>query len=844
MYIDSSKNFKLKVNYNYLGKYRGHLKSRATIEKYIGYILRIVSILFILGLILYRIIVENRSPLSSNLPSDSLIWVGGLLFIFSFYLTRDRDKFLDNLFSKNLHSLTKKSLQKEIEVVDYISLSTHILYDQLINKRNINIIEELTKFKEVEDLIFRFGLNLSEFKSIKFKTEQKESLLINLLKDSFVLGATRSFRYLDIRTVFITFCLNYIQRDLLAKGVLLEEIAGTIEWIQNTAKSDKYKQRIQKLASFKSLGNVNRSLTSTYAGTLNQYGNDLLKDVVKSQNFKYYTTHTKEISTIFSLLEQKKTNILLLGQTNTSHKTILQNISLRMIAEDVPKVIKDHRLLEVDINFLSATIKSFEELKEALAKIFKEASESKNIVLVITNLHNIFELNSNYAGEIVNIIARGLADSKLKIIATANQLFYSRIPYNSIKNLLNVVEVKPPDEKTSIQLMIDIAKDFERDFKVKISFDAIKTLVKLANQFNFDKDFPEKGKDLLLEIIHECTKNNTKMITEKEVSEILTKKTGLKMGIITGNESELLKNLEHEMHKRIVGQNEAINSVSNALRRNRAGLGNQNKPIASFLFFGPTGVGKTEVAKTISHVWYGSEQKMIRIDMSEFHEDKNIDKLIGTVNSKGTLTGGFLSEAVRKNPFGVLLLDEIEKAHPKVFDLLLTVLDEAYIIDGLGRRISFQNIIIIATSNAGSNKIDEIISNNIDYNNAYSILLPELKSIFRVEFLNRFDSLIMFNPLTQKAIEKIAEKFIRIEAHKLLGNKGIVLKWTPQFLREIAVKGYNKAFGAREMQRVIQEEVVNKIAMFIIEKKISYSDTLILNDLKNFQISQNEKTNP
>jgi len=316
---------------------------------------------------------------------------------------------------------------------------------------------------------------------------------------------------------------------------------------------------------------------------------------------------------------------------------------------------------------------------------------------------------------------------------------------------------------------------------------------------------------------------------------VVSRKVGVKVGAIDTAESKVLINMEAELHKRLIGQNEAVNAVAAALRRSRAGLSGEKRPIAAFLFYGPTGVGKTELAKALTATYYGDEKLMIRLDMSEYQESENLNRLIGEETEKG-FQGGYLTEAVRSRPFSLILLDEIEKANPKVLDLFLQVLDEGRITDGLGRKIDFTNTIIIATSNAGSKEIAEQTEKGTDYKTVTKMLEPRLRESLRVEFLNRFDKVIMFRSLTPIEVEQITELMLKLEAKKL-EEKGINLTFTKEIVAELARLGYDKVYGARELRRVIQERIEDPVARLIVEGKLKSGGELELQDLNSFVIN-------
>ena len=349
----------------------------------------------------------------------------------------------------------------------------------------------------------------------------------------------------------------------------------------------------------------------------------------------------------------------------------------------------------------------------------------------------------------------------------------------------------------------------------------------LTDRYMHETYLPKKA----IEIAREAalyvfkTKGKDALVTAEDVSTIVAGKTGIPTTSVASDETEKLLTLESRMHGRVIGQDEAVSAVSAALRRARTELRSQARPIATFLFLGPTGVGKTELAKTVAETYFGSEDMMIRLDMSEYQDSSSIHRMIGV---PGSGQGGLLTEAVRKNPFSIVLLDELEKASPDILNIFLQVFDDGRLTDATGRTIDFTNSIIIATSNAGTQYIQDAFSQGEDSSTVKTHLLEEeLRGIYRPEFLNRFDGVIVFKPLVEADVLSITELFMA-QVAKRLEPKGIGFRAEPEAIALLAQKGFDPKFGARPLRRLVQEEVDNAIATALLEGKVKRRDTIVL----------------
>lgn len=392
--------------------------------------------------------------------------------------------------------------------------------------------------------------------------------------------------------------------------------------------------------------------------------------------------------------------------------------------------------------------------------------------------------------------------------------------------VLERVPVSEPSKNQTIQILESHVAEIEGRHRVFFTYEALERIVDLSDRYLHNQFLPAKAINLMTEAGSWIAQRESKVISGEDVAALVSRKTNIPLTQVTARESTVLMNLEQIMHERIIGQDEAVKLVVSALRRSRAELRDEKRPISNLLFLGPTGVGKTELAKTVAASYFGREEAMTRLDMSEYQNQDSIARLIG---APGSNRGGVLTEAIRANPFTVLLLDEIEKAHPDILNIFLQVMDDGRLTDVLGRTIDFTNVILIATSNAGANFIQDEVLKNTPVEKIKDALLRGgvLRDIFRPEFLNRFDGIVVFKSLTREEIFQVAGLMLKGVA-KRLATKGITLTVTREAQEELARNGFDPIFGARPLRRVIQEQVDNALANQLLKGEIGRRDEVVL----------------
>ncbi len=613
----------------------------------------------------------------------------------------------------------------------------------------------------------------------------------------------------------------------------LEEIMNVAEWINIHQRLSEQWQRWRTKASYKSKGVMNKSMTAVATPLLDRFSRDMTS-LARRGALPPCIGRDNEIQATLRLIEGGK-NVILSGNPGVGKTSIVEGIAQLMASEEVPKILQDKRMVSLSVASLVGAAGRQGELEGLLMQIINEIVKSGNIFLYIDNIQNMVGVSTEGAEnlDISDIFANALQQRLFYCVATSNPLDYRRYieGSNALTSVFQKVAVEELDTNGAIRVLEGKASGIEAKNQIFFSYESIEQTVKLSERYIQERYLPEKAITLLEEvgIYVRRKKGKNAIVTGEDVAEIISTKTNVPVTKIGEKETEKLINLEKHIHERMVDQEEAVSAVATALRRARAELRDAKRPIVNLLFLGPTGVGKTELAKTVADIYFGSEENMIRLDMSEYQEKSSINRLIGAPPGySGGGQGGFLTEAVRAKPFSLVLLDEIEKAHPDILNIFLQVMDDGRLTDTLGRTIDFTNTIIIATSNAGTQLIQERMRQNVPLEKIKDELINEaLKPYYRPEFLNRFDNIIVFKPLSFEDILKIVDLMLKKVAIRL-AVKGIRLEATDQAKQELAQEGFDPLFGARPLRRAIQDKVDNALANYLLQGKIGRRDVAVL----------------
>lgn len=572
-------------------------------------------------------------------------------------------------------------------------------------------------------------------------------------------------------------------------------------------------------------GFMNRAWTALPTPFLDQNSLDITH-LASNGQVATVSVREPEIKHILETLGQtKRNNVLLLGEPGVGKNTLLGAIALRMVKEEVPEVLKDKRLVSMD---LSALLSDNESAEQNVQRILNEVSQAGNVILVIPEVHTLVG-TSDKALDAATLLANALNQGFLQIISTATYAEYHRYVESNptFSALLEIVEIKEPTLEQCIVILEEEASTIEEQQGVTLTYPAVTSAVHLAKQYLAEQSLPGSAISLLDQAASQVKLAKRGLVMEKDVQKVIEEKTGVPIQAAGEQETDLLLHLEERLHERIIGQESAVHSVAEAIRRARAGLRDSKRPVATFLFVGPTGVGKTETAKAVADLYFGKADSMIRLDMSEYQDARSVYKLIGApaADSESYTEGGTLTQPIREHPFSLILLDEIEKAYPDVLNLFLQLLDDGRLTENTGRTVYYNNSFIVATSNAGSSEILELVKQGLSKEKLEQGILPILQAHFKPEFLNRFDAIVPFYPLRMEEVQKIVELLLQ-EVTKKTAEQKFTISFAPEVIEKLATLGYDPLYGARPLRRIVQEKVEGLLARLILEKHLQSGDTL------------------
>jgi len=836
--------------------YQSYKRSRFFLFRSAKFLNQLFLFLFILSLFFVFVSLIDQSSQETAIKISAVFFIVSLVF-WDIYLFAElkikKPKISVNLSDAAANS-DKYNLADflDLDSVEAVKNATKFCHKKKIPIDSTSLFYSIVKTGKEPSVFLRLGIDINKLQEdLKNYLEKisKQDALNNFTEDFLTaiaeaanISVQKNHTAIGIKEILVALAKNdeFFKKVLVDYDLKLEDVENITQWLDSVEETIKKSGEFWSKENLARMGSMGKDWAFGYTITLDQYSTDWRK-VVSKWRFKEITSHKKQIEQAEMILSRSSSsNVLIIGNSGAGRRSVVEAVAHRCyLGKSLPE-LNNKRVVELDMVKLSATVQDFEMLEKILDQIFSETLASDNVILVINNLDNFVGQSIQKAGavDISGILSKYLSMPGFRFMGvTTYEGLHRNIEQNSsFAELFRKIEIPEITKDETIDILQTNALETEYRKKVLILYPSIREIVNLTARYIPSLPFPEKALDILSEAVVYVQQRKERVILPHHIAEIISNKTGIPVGKMEVKEKETLLNLENLIHQRLVNQEEAVKEISIAMRRARAGLSSKTRPMGTFLFLGPTGVGKTETSKALAQIYFGSEEKMIRIDMSEFQAISDIPRLIGAVSP--VEMQGLLTTPVRETPFSLVLLDEIEKAHPNILNLFLQVLDEGHITDGQGRKVVFTNTIIIGTSNAGAETIfrETESGKSIDKDK----LLAELfdKGSFKPEFINRFDATVIFHPLTKENLLDIAQLTLK-GLQKNLKEKEIDFEITETLKLKIVELSYKPAYGAREMRRVVQDKVENTIAQALLSDKITKGNKIEINP-ETFEIIINQ----
>ncbi|MBI4993636.1 ATP-dependent Clp protease ATP-binding subunit [Candidatus Wolfebacteria bacterium] len=797
-------------------------------------------------LISYSVYAILIAAMGVFLLSDvkKIFWIGVLIFIFladRFFHFKKADKSIVGLLRYPRLSRRKIGMEvfpKDINVFSYLTPESFGILERAYDKTLVVsgdfylfILKFLVQLPQIKNGLIRMDVSINDLQKkieVEINAENGKILrddvylnLVELSKQAFLATLNSKNNYIEPADLFAA--LGEINDQKINKIFNLFEIqAADLKqaMIFSRFKGNFFRNLPNVLGGFakhpKKMRHrvMNRAWTAKPTPTLDAFGIDLT-DLALAGKSGFLIGHNDEYDRLLNVLSrQTNPNALLIGDAGSGKETIVSALAFNIIKDDVPQALFDKRLVALQINNLI----SGSDIKETSLKINKIADEiisSGNIILYIPDIHNLAKTQSEGAASALDILMPIINSDAFPIIgATYPKEFKQFIEsLSDFSNAFEIIRVEEVSEDDAVKILTYESLILEKQYKITISLKAIRTAVELSHKHFRQKLLPSSAEDLLKETISSNKERRDNLLQADDIIAVIERKINIPIHRAGKDEAQKLLNLESIISQSLIGQETAVKGVSRVIREFRSGLSRKGGPIASFLFVGPTGVGKTELAKILAKIQFGSQDVMARFDMSEYQTKESIARFIGSPDGK---TSGAITEAISQKPYSLVLLDEFEKAHPDILNIFLQVFDDGRLTDNLGRVVDFTNTIIIATSNANSDFIKEQIEKGNSIEKISEDLKGKLTGYFKPELLNRFSQIIVFKNLSKSNIEAIAKLQLK-SLVKTLEEQGISLSYSDEVVEKIAELGYDPVFGARPLRGVISEKLRGVLAEKILK---------------------------
>jgi len=774
-----------------------------------------------------------------------IFWLGALLFLILF----DRLKHLGQA-----DRVLRKNLRGDVNLAEYLSPASFIMLEYAFERSLLMggnfylfILRRLLERKDIKEGLVRMDLDAEE---IYKKTDEllKESLEENKYKEGS--GEERKKRLIaEIEKIAklsmeqaILADNQFIQpKDLFAalshcESTAVQRILQLFDIdpgdLQNALIFSRYQEIFGWLKRLPStIGGfvyrpykvrhriMNRAWSARPTPMLDQYSEDIT-DYARLEKIGLLIGHEQEYDRMTDILSRPtKPNVLLIGDPGSGKETLANHLAYKITKDEIPPELFDKRLVMLRVGSLMAGASESGEIQARVTKIIEEIVQAGNIILYIPDIHNLVKTSGRTGVNAADVFLPAFSSSAFSVIGATypkeyKQSIEPQIDFAKVFENIPVQEISV-DEATRLLVYESII--LERQFKIKITFTSIKQSVLLASKYFREKLLPSSAEELLKEALSDAKEKGDKVLNADDVIDIAQRRVNIPLRHAKEEEAEKLLNLESLIHQRLVDQEEAVKAVSRSLREYRSGLSRKGGPIATFLFVGPTGVGKTELSKILASIQFGSKEAMIRFDMSEYQDKQSIFRFLGAPDGN---TSGTLTEAVLQKPYSLVLLDEFEKAHPDILNLFLQVFDDGRLTDSAGRIVDFQNTIIIATSNAHSNFIKNELESGKSMPDVSDNLKKKLTEYFKPELLNRFSGIIVFKSLSKEDIISVAKILLKDLGDDLSNSQGIAISFTEEAINKIAEWGFDPVFGARPLRGVISDKLRSVLAERILKNEI------------------------
>ncbi len=787
----------------------------------VSFLTRVIMIFAGLVVMIFLIIACLISPIIWVLIPYIIYTNSGILYVFLFFILLYLVFVLKNLNTPKIRVSEVTSDKEKI-----LSFRPKAKYS-VEKYTGTNLIEILFSNKDIKKLLQKAELEGDKlFEKIVKQPQPQKTEVINY---SFQMAKENNSRYVEIEHLFLSLIENTpnIKTILSIFGSDLEIIKGTTFWIVEEREKLSKKYMWQDDFVTPLMGGIGKGMLGRVTPNLDSVSVDITKQV-KAGGVQDIVGREEEIKKISEILDGDKNDILIVGEPGVGKTSIIKGVAYKIMNGTEYKTLKNKRVVNLEIGSLLSESKESGNIADKITKILKEIEISGDIILFIDEMQNIVTGMGEKEGNestILSMLENHISKPRIRIIGAVSMENYRKYiePNEAVSRLFQIIKIDETSKEQTIKILKSISNKYEKQHGILITYPALISCIELSEKLIGNRVLPDKAIDIL-ERASTSVKNSTRILNSEAISEEISKMTDIPVTEIGKDEADKLLNIGEKMKSKVIGQDHAIDKIKIALQRSRTRMRDETKPIASFLFVGMTGVGKTETAKALAENYFGDEKRMIRLDMSEYQQIDSINRIIGSPdgNSSGTLT-----EKVRDKPFSLILIDEIEKAHPNIILTFLQMLDEGRLTDTTGNEVDFTNTIIIATSNVGTKTIQDMHQQGKNYEEIQNATLLEVRNKFAPELLNRFTSIIVFNPLTKGNLRDITK--LMLERVKTMAKeKGIEIDFKPELIEELIKKGYSPEWGARPLARVIEDSVESYIAIKLLKKEINPGDRIML----------------